>query len=80
MRSFVVDGNFTADHIKLKRAADDVWLTDGEGMMTARDPYKAHLAVAIETKEVGKSMKFLHMTLKCAQQVRSRGEPFPGHR
>ena len=79
MRSFVVDGNFTADHIKLKRATDDVWLTDGEGMMTAWDPYKAHLAVAIETKEVGQLMKFLHMTLKCAQ-VRSRGEPFPGHR
>jgi len=52
MRSLVVDGNFTADHIKLKRAADDVWLTDGEGMMTARAPYKAHLAIAIETKEV----------------------------
>lgn len=52
MRSLVVDGNFKADHIKLKRAADDVWLTDGEGMMTARAPYKAHLAIAIETKEV----------------------------
>ena len=52
MRSLVVDGNFKADHIKLKRATDDVWLTDGEGMMTARAPYKAHLAIAIETKEV----------------------------
>ena len=52
MRSLVIDGNFMANHIKLKRAADDVWLTDREGMMTARAPYKAHLAVAMETKEV----------------------------
>ena len=52
MRSFVADGNFTADHIKQKRPQDDVWLSDGEGMMTAREPYATHIRLAKETKEV----------------------------
>lgn len=52
MRSFVVDGNFTADHIKQTRPNDDVWLTDGEGMMTERAPYDAHIKAAVEIKEV----------------------------
>ena len=52
MRSITVDGNFTADHIKQKRGLDDVWLTNGEGMMTARGRYHAHLAMAVDTKDV----------------------------
>jgi hypothetical protein len=52
MRSFVMDGNFTADHIRQVRPNDDVWLTDGEGMMTAREPYAAHIKRAKETQEV----------------------------
>src|SRR6266567_946298 len=52
MRGFVVDGNFTADHIKQTRPYDDVWLTDGEGMMTARAPYATHIKLAKDTKEV----------------------------
>jgi hypothetical protein len=52
MRSFVVDGNFTADHIKQARPDDDVWLTNGEGMMTEIVPYNAHLKAAKDLKEV----------------------------
>lgn len=52
MRSFTTDGNFTADHIKQKRDEDDVWLADGEGIMTAREPYGTHLKTAKPTKEV----------------------------
>ena len=52
MRSITIDGNFTADHIKQKRGLDDVWLTNGEGMMTARAQYYAHLAVAVDMKDV----------------------------
>lgn len=52
MRSFVVDGNFTADHVRQKRPMDDVWLLDGEGMMTERAQYARHLAIAVETPSV----------------------------
>ncbi|KAF8816373.1 hypothetical protein BYT27DRAFT_7221526 [Phlegmacium glaucopus] len=51
--AFVVDGNFTANHIKQTRPHDDVWLIDGEGMMTARVPYASHIKIkeAKATKE-----------------------------
>jgi hypothetical protein len=52
MRSFVVDGNFTADHIKQTRPDDDVWLTDGEGFMTATGPYAVHIKKAVDPKQV----------------------------
>ena len=51
MRSFVTDGNFTADHKKQKHD-DDVWLSDGEGIMTAREPYATHLKTAKPTTDV----------------------------
>ncbi|KDR65066.1 hypothetical protein GALMADRAFT_82316, partial [Galerina marginata CBS 339.88] len=47
-RTFVTDGNFSADHLKQKRPGDDVWLWNGEGLMTNRHRYAAHLRVAIE--------------------------------
>lgn len=52
MRSFVVDGNFTADHIKQTRPNDDVWLTEGEGMMTERSSYDAHIKSAKDIPDV----------------------------
>jgi hypothetical protein len=52
MRSFVSDGNFTADHLRQRRPEDDVWLTSGEGVMAERKAYAAHLAIAKETTEV----------------------------
>jgi hypothetical protein len=48
----VLDGNFSASHIKQGKAEDDVWLTEGEGMMAERTRYKAHIDIAIEIKEV----------------------------
>jgi hypothetical protein len=53
MRTKTVDGNFTADHINQNNDDDDVWLTDGEMMMTERATYDAHIKAAKETKEVG---------------------------
>jgi hypothetical protein len=53
MRSFVADGNFSADHVKQKRPADDVWLLDGAGMMTDRRRYAAHLKIALDSPKKG---------------------------
>ena len=54
--SFVADGNFKADHVRQKKAALDVWLLDGGGMMTKRDECNAFLRTATErsTVSVGK--------------------------
>src|SRR5277367_2601337 len=53
MRSFVADGNFSADHVKQKNINDDVWLLDGEGMVTGQHRYTQHLQVALETPPKG---------------------------
>jgi len=47
IRSLVVDGNFKADHVKQKNAADDVFLTNGQAFMTERKAYATHLEEAI---------------------------------
>lgn len=53
MRSFVSDGNFSADHVRQKNPQDDVWLLNGTGMITDRDRYAEHLKVAVETRPRG---------------------------
>jgi len=52
IRGFVKDGNFTAVHQKQKRPDDDVHLADGNGHVVKDEPYKKHLKVAKEYKEV----------------------------
>ena len=51
-RSFVADGNFKADHVRQKRSAGDVWLSEGGGMMPAREQYHEFLQSAAERPTV----------------------------
>jgi hypothetical protein len=51
----VADGNFKADHVRQKKAADDIWLSDGTGMTTRQSEYKAFLLTAQERKTVSLS-------------------------
>ena len=48
----MVDGWFGAQHLKMKYPEDDVPLADGYGFMVTDAPYKAHLAVALESYQV----------------------------
>lgn len=52
IRELVVDGNFTADHLIQRLALEDVFLMEGQAMMTAREPYASHLLIAKDTTEV----------------------------
>ncbi|KAH6905173.1 hypothetical protein BKA70DRAFT_1431259 [Coprinopsis sp. MPI-PUGE-AT-0042] len=51
VRSFVADGNFSAVHQRQRLDVEDVWLKNGESYMTEKRSYKAHLAVAHESKQ-----------------------------
>jgi hypothetical protein len=51
MRGFVMDGNFSAEHMAMRRPDDDVMLTDGAAFMVGTEDYKAHLAEAQEDKK-----------------------------
>lgn len=47
-RIFVADGNFKADHVRQNSDVDDVWLSEGSGMIPKREKYFTFLATAIE--------------------------------
>ncbi|KAG1861306.1 hypothetical protein F4604DRAFT_1684111 [Suillus subluteus] len=50
-RSFVMDGNFKAEHLHPIKPFDEVWLSDGLGFMVGKDRYKMHLAEAADMVE-----------------------------
>ena len=51
-RVLTADGNFKADHVRQKPAADDIWLSDGLGMTTRNSEYKLFLQTAQERQTV----------------------------
>jgi hypothetical protein len=57
----VADGNFKADHVRQleKNETDDVWLSEGSGMIPKRQEYFTFLATAIERLTVSISPYFL---------------------
>jgi hypothetical protein len=54
-RTLVADGNFTADHMKMRCPEEDVPLTHGYGYMVEEHRYKEHLGNTTELKEVPSS-------------------------
>jgi hypothetical protein len=52
-RILVTDGNFKADHMKMRRPELDVVLTDGEGYFVEDAPYQKHLKEFQDIKQVG---------------------------
>jgi hypothetical protein len=51
-RNIVVDGNFSLEHMKMKRPGQDVFLNDGCGYMVQSAPYKQHLQNSTESTQV----------------------------
>lgn len=54
IRIFTMDGNFSAVHQKRNNAIPEQCLTDGELYMVSENRSRAHLASAVESKEVRK--------------------------
>ena len=48
----MVDGNFTAQHMKMRKPKDDVPLSDGLAYMVANEPYEKHVAQAANNEDV----------------------------
>ena len=81
MWSLVANGNFTADHIKQQQLQDDIWLSDGEGMMTAREPYATHIKLAKDPKNIGRIYYWFNnlLMLSLENSLQPIGEQFQGH-
>ncbi|KAI9574130.1 hypothetical protein HD554DRAFT_2011723, partial [Boletus coccyginus] len=48
---YVVDGNYTAQHMKMKRPLDDVALADGLHYMVGETQYHNHVSSAPDNKD-----------------------------
>jgi hypothetical protein len=49
----MMDGNFQAEHMKMRNPENDVPLSNGTGFMVSPEPYELHLKSAIERRQVG---------------------------
>ena len=47
-----MDGNFQAEHMKMKNPENDVPLSNGTGFMVSKEPYESHLKSAVERVQV----------------------------
>ena len=45
---FVADRNFKANHVWAKMPSNDIWLSEGGGMIPRHDQYKSFLEQAME--------------------------------
>jgi hypothetical protein len=52
----VIEGNFKLAHVKQSHLEDDVWLADGQGMVTEQGRYKEHIITAVEERDVSTIM------------------------
>ena len=52
-RSIVIDGNFAAEHLKMKRPEEDIALSPGGRYMVEPERYEFHLKSGKEIKQVG---------------------------
>jgi len=52
MHGFMMDGNFQAEHMKMRNPENDVPLSDGTGFMVRKELYKLHLKSAVERRQV----------------------------
>jgi hypothetical protein len=54
-----MDGNFQAEHMKMRHPENDIPLTEGTGFMVNRTPYELHLKSASERRQVSAISIFL---------------------
>ena len=52
MQGFMMDGNFQAEHMKMRNPESDVPLSDGTGFMVSKTQYESHLKSAAERQQV----------------------------
>ena len=47
-----MDGNFQAEHMRMKNPENDAPLSNGTGFMVSKQPYESHLKSAVERQQV----------------------------
>ena len=64
-RSIVIDGNFSAEHLKMKQPEEDVALSPGGRYLVEPERYESHLSTGKEFKQVSilKSMYYCNFDI-----------------
>ena len=70
-RSIVIDGNFSAEHLKMKWPEEDVALSPGGRYMVEPERYELHLSTGKEVKQVIMSSSIHH----CNSNIKSYRNP-----
>jgi hypothetical protein len=52
MRGFMMNGNFQAEHMRMRNPENNVLLSDGTEFMVSKKPYELHLKSAVERRQV----------------------------
>ena len=47
-----MDGNFQAEHMRMRNPENNVPLSDGAGFMVSKKPYELHLKLAVKRQQV----------------------------
>ena len=58
-RSIVIDGNFSAEHLKMKQPEEDIALSPGGRYMVEPKQYELHLNTGKEVKQVSTSKAYI---------------------
>jgi len=65
----VIDGNFTADHLKMKRPENDICLTPGGRYMVEPTRYESHLHEAFDYREVSFLLNRKEICINYASEI-----------
>jgi hypothetical protein len=68
MRGFMMDGNFQAEHMKMRNPENDVPLSDGAGFMVSKKPYELHLKSVVERRQVWSIPPILAGVCSCSDR------------
>jgi hypothetical protein len=72
MRGFMMDGNFQAEHMRMRNPGNDVPLSDGTGFMVSKKPYESHLKSAAERRQVSSILEAHVSAGICSQSGRNQ--------
>jgi len=67
-RSIVIDGNFSSEHLKMKRPEEDVFLSPGGRYMVEPKRYELHLKTGREFNQVCAEVSMLLCFLTLTKQ------------
>ena len=69
MRGFIMDGNFQAEHMRMRNPENDIPLSDGTGFMVSKKPYESHLKSAVERRQVSSTSRVSADICSCSDRA-----------